>query len=515
MNLRRSPNSLEKQLQSLLIKVEFLTILITLIATLYFCLQENYRMMDSHLSNAAALLSTQPEVHEIIAEHRADDAFIEQMDSIVSQLSYLDIIGVFDLHGTRLYHIRHDWIGTPMSGGIEPDFFQNAEPYLCTSLGDLGAQRRAFHPVFDDSGALIGYIVTGMLMTSTVHSMAQIVIFFLAVVLLLGLVGYALSRRFNKALRSILLGYAPEQFSCMFLETTAVLNALEEGVLAVNPKGDIISVNNAAQRLLNLSAVPAAGTAMSDLFPDGKLPHIPNVLVNTVALSDNHGAAGTVFILRDHQELTRLAERLTGAENMVDTLRAFNHEFQNKLHVILGYLQMNNVEAATEFITGTSFTSTDAVSTVMHQIQTPALAALLIGKIVRADELGIRLSLDPESFCADPLPIPADVYITILGNLIENAIEELNGCECAVREISVCFIVRPQGSIITVDDTGRGIPKEQLGRIFKKGYSTKGSGRGMGLPLVAQAIQEYNGHIAVDSDVGVGSSITVTLPGQA
>lgn len=511
MNLHRNSGCLEKQLQQLIIRVEFLAILLTLIAALYFSLQENIRMMDTHLSNTAALLATQPEVHEIILRHHADEEFIQQMDSIVSRLSYLDIIGVFDLDCTRLYHIRHEWIGTPMSGGIEQAFFRDASPYLCTSHGDLGYQRRAFYPVFDDHGALIGYVVTGMLLTSTISSLSQIIIFFLFIALVLALAGYMLSRRFYRMLRSILLGYAPEQFSSMFLQTTAVLNALEEGVLGVNSQGRIISANQAAMQLLHLPSIPASGTAMTDVFEGGVLPHIPNVLVSSVTLPN---AQGKVYILRDHQELTRLAERLTGAEHMVETLRAFNHEFKNKLHVILGYLQMNNIEAATEFITGASFSSTNAVSIVTRHIQTPALAALLIGKIVRADELGIRLTLDAESCCYSPLPIPEDVYITILGNLIENAIEEINTGNCSVREISVCLIIRPQGSIITVDDTGRGIPGDQIDVIFQKGYSTKGAGRGMGLNLVLQAIQEYDGRIAVDSDMDIGSSITVTLPGQ-
>ena len=47
---------------------------------------------------------------------------------------------------------------------------------------------------------------------------------------------------------------------------------------------------------------------------------------------------GVLVILQDRTEALKLSDELSGARNMMDTLRAFNHEFLNKLHIILGYL---------------------------------------------------------------------------------------------------------------------------------------------------------------------------------
>ena len=76
---------------------------------------------------------------------------------------------------------------------------------------------------------------------------------------------------------------------------------------------------------------------------------------------------------------------------------AYTHEFMNKLHVILGLLQIGEPEKAQQYIMDTTRTQQEAVSRIMHQIAEPSVAALLVGKTSRANELGIHLTLDRES----------------------------------------------------------------------------------------------------------------------
>ena len=79
-------------------------------------------------------------------------------------------------------------------------------------------------------------------------------------------------------------------------------------------------------------------------------------------------------------------------------MRAYTHEFMNKLHVILGLLQESDEpERAQQYIMDTTRTQQEAVSRIMNQIKEPSVAALLVGKTSRANELGIRLTLDRES----------------------------------------------------------------------------------------------------------------------
>lgn len=237
-----------------------------------------------------------------------------------------------------------------------------------------------------------------------------------------------------------------------------------------------------------------------------------NIISNRIPIVDHEKVIGAVSIFLDKTELTRLAEELTGANYMVDTLRAFNHEFKNKLHVILGFLQMGAPKQAENYIKETSMVSSLSVSEVTQSIKVPNLAALLIEKIIRASELNITLKLKPDSICTDKtLPFPVDVYLTILGNLIENAMEELNQLTSDIKEIEVGIYSWPSGSILCIDDTGRGIPNDIQAKVTEKGFSTKGENRSTGLWLVYNLVNRYDGSLEIDSEEGVGTSITVKL----
>jgi len=65
---------------------------------------------------------------------------------------------------------------------------------------------------------------------------------------------------------------------------------------------------------------------------------------------------------------------------------------------------------------------------------------------------------------------------------------------------------------IVVADTGKGIPKEDINKIFSPFYTTKEDGTGLGLATVYRVVESLGGRISVMSEVGVGSSFIITLP---
>ena len=201
-------------------------------------------------------------------------------------------------------------------------------------------------------------------------------------------------------------------------------------------------------------------------------------------------------------------------------MRAYTHEFMNKLHVILGLLQIGQTERAQQYIMDTTRIQQEAVSRIMHQIQEPSVAALLVGKTSRANELGIRLTLDRESCLTAENPcLPPEACVTILGNLIENAIESLNQSRCGVKEVSVSIREESSGLLLCVEDTGPGISAALQKTLFQPGSTTKGQGRGTGLSLVREVVDAYEGEIRVESEPGVGTSFFVSFrqeprPGQ-
>ncbi|MDZ7548639.1 Spo0B domain-containing protein, partial [Clostridium perfringens] len=115
------------------------------------------------------------------------------------------------------------------------------------------------------------------------------------------------------------------------------------------------------------------------------------IISNRILIRENDKVMGAVAIFRNKTEVTRLAEQLTGVNQIIDALRANTHEFMNKLHIILGLIQIDRIEDAKRYIVDITEDQREVVSLVMNQIEEPTVAALILGKMSRAKELGIKL----------------------------------------------------------------------------------------------------------------------------
>ena len=100
----------------------------------------------------------------------------------------------------------------------------------------------------------------------------------------------------------------------------------------------------------------------------------------------------------------------------------------------------------------------------------------------------------------------------LVGNLLENAAKYTDR-----GSISVSISTRGKNAVLTVSDTGRGIPKKDLKRIFDRFFRAENSsgvpGTGLGLSTVHEIVtRRYKGKIKVDSTLGKGTTFTITLP---
>lgn len=227
---------------------------------------------------------------------------------------------------------------------------------------------------------------------------------------------------------------------------------------------------------------------------------------------EDNKIVGAVAIFQDRTEATAMAEELTGVRHLVEAMRTYTHEFINKLHIILGMIQLDQVEKAEQYILDISQIHHQSVSRVMNQIEDTAVAALLVGKTSRASELGISLHLDPRStLSADGRFLPSGVLVTILGNLIENATESLNRSTWKQKEISVSIREKPDSLLLCVEDTGPGILPELLPFIFEPNVSTKGDGHGVGLSRIRELVNLYHGQIRVESEPKSGTAFFLSF----
>ncbi len=105
----------------------------------------------------------------------------------------------------------------------------------------------------------------------------------------------------------------------------------------------------------------------------------------------------------------------------------------------------------------------------------------------------------------------SDQIHQVLLNLLLNAVQAMEGAGTVRVEIgSLDDCAR-----VTVRDTGRGIPEQQLSQIFRPFYTTRGNGTGLGLSLARRIVEEHHGRISVTSEVGKGSQFEVLIPFNA
>ncbi|MCQ2611296.1 MAG: ATP-binding protein [Treponema sp.] len=212
------------------------------------------------------------------------------------------------------------------------------------------------------------------------------------------------------------------------------------------------------------------------------------------------------------KEFLRFTEDFEGTKFLVDSMRANNHDFTNKLHVILGLIQIGEYEKAQNYIQNISIIQRETVSYVMHNIKNSSLAALLIGKIARASECNVKFQFRENSqYDESSIIIPSEALVTITGNLIDNALDSMNNSSNENKILTVGVFTKPGELLITVQDTGSGIADKFKEKIFDNGFSTKGEGRGVGLYHTKQLIKSMDGEIFVESQVGKGACFTVIL----
>lgn len=499
-------------------------LVVTMVVTTYYARRTFENKVDEILQSTVASLGRNTTVLQSIRDGQCPPDFADYLTDVVRNTEDLDYITIADRNSVRIYHIDPSFIGLPFEGG-DQDRALNGESYL-SDAGSVNFedQRRAFHPVLEEDGTVVGFV-----MASATHSrmnQLQEKIHSTYSRLFLVLMGLTLIFSMVPAvyLGRHLRGVRPEDLLRVYLTQNDILNAMEEGLVSYDNTGRVRLVNAAAARMLGLREDLLVGQQVDGLLlaEDGSSlrsrestvlqTNRPNILVRSVGLPDSNLWARQVLILTDKSEIMRYSEELGGTRHMVSTLRANTHEFSNKLQVISGLLQMDFVDEAREYIGNLSAAHERTIGPVMKLIRNSGVAALILGKENNMRELGIELSLLPNSGLPERSRyLSTNELVTVVGNLLENAMEAVDRVPGGTdRAVAVQITEDDRGLLVMVSDTGEGIPQENLPHIFENGFSTKsGSGRGVGMNLIRQIVDRHGGSIEVDTEPGSGTTITI------
>jgi two-component system CitB family sensor kinase len=313
-----------------------------------------------------------------------------------------------------------------------------------------------------------------------------------------------------------------------------MLHGIREGVLAVDTSGRINVLNEEARRLL---AIPAAqlGQPVADLLPYGRLREVVTGELrgpDLVVLTDEHllvlnrmpvivggRQAGWVVTIRDRTEIEALLRQLDAVEALTTALRAQEHEFANRLHVLSVLLELGELDEATSYSRQLQAQTALVSEDVRSRIGSPVVAALMIAKIAVAAERDVTVRVDPTSQLArveaDQVPI-----LTVLGNLIDNAVDAITDDPRSTGQhprgvVTVTITDTDQVLRLTVTDTGPGIAPGRLTQVFVDGFSTKeprlGMRRGVGLALVRRLVNRFGGTITATSPAGACFDVVLPL----
>ncbi len=490
-----------------------------------------YRQVEQAASgkvtNVALTIAGTDDVREGL---RAQDPALALQEFIERerQLTGTDFIVVMSVEGIRYTHPNPDLVGGQFIGTIAPA--QAGGVVVEQYTGSLGPSTRAVVPVMQGDQVL-GLVSVGLTRERVWDQLRGLIPRVLLVGLAAGFVSGAAALVIARSVRRQTLGLNASEVARLHDHHEAVLHAIQEGLIITDRQGRIQLVNDEAGRLLGLDS-EAAGRPIGqyDLPPDliatltgteqqSDVPHAHRgriLLVSSSAVVRNGRPVGTLTTLRDRTEREELTGQLNTVRGMADALHAQAHEAANRMHSVVTLIELGRTEEALQFATEELRATQRHRDAILAAVAEPAVAALLLGKTAQASELGIDLEIDAEAHLPAGV-LPARETVTILGNLIDNAIEALaDGPEGSDRTIVVDAQVDGNLVLLTVSDTGPGLTEEAAQRAFERGWSTKPAagpaGRGLGLALAQQTVRQLGGEITCTPAPGATFVVTVPVP---
>ncbi|TXS04559.1 sensor histidine kinase [Streptomyces sp. col6] len=430
---------------------------------------------------------------------------------------------VMDPRGIRWSHTDVRQVGHRVS--TDPSTPLHGHVILEIDRGTLGTSARAKVPLRDGAGTVIGAVSVGIAYSGVQERLLA------ALPGLLRYAGAALAVGAGAALfvagvfRKRTHGVSLRDITALLSEREAMLHAVREGVIALDEHQRVRLVNDEAARLLSLRD-EAEGRDLEEVLPPGRsrdvlTGHVTGrdlltVRENRVLIANRMPTpdGGAVVTLRDRTEVELLGRELDSTKGLLDALRAQDHEHANRLHTVLGYLDLDMPDSARSYVAGLTHARRATADNFADRVRVPMVSALLVGKAAVAAERGVTLRLSDRSRLPSRLIDARDV-VTVLGNLIDNALDVVGGGS-ARPEVEVEIFVEADTVVTRVSDNGPGVPVELRETVFEEGWSTKESphhrGRGLGLAMVRSLAERYGGTARIAARAGGGAVFTVTFP---
>ncbi|MFG3549600.1 ATP-binding protein [Streptomyces sp. NPDC047725] len=499
---------------------------VAVLATGLFLAPLGDQLDDQAMRRALAIAQTTAQQPQVVRDLRGTPPTpggpVQREAERIREATKAEYVVVMDRHGVRWSHPDPARIGSVVS--TDPGQALAGREVMEIDDGTLGRSARGKVPLRDADGDVVGAVSVGIAYDSVrarlIHAIPGLLAYAGGALAVGALAAWLISRRVQRQTRDL----AFSDIAGLLAEREAMLHGIREGVVALDRDGRIRLLNDEAQRLLGIGG-EAVGRSPDEALGAGRSA---DVLAGRVTGTDlltvrgqrvlvanrmPTGDGGAVATLRDRTELEQLGRELDSTRGLIDALRAQDHEHANRMHTLLGLLELEMYDDAVEFVGEVVGDHRATAEQITERVRDPLLAALLVGKATVAAERGVTLWVSDRTRLPDRLVDPRGL-VTVAGNLVDNALDAVAGAPHARVEVEL----RAEGRAVTlsVRDNGPGIPADHRELVFAEGWSTKEPPahrqRGIGLSLVRRFAERQGGSATVGAAHGGGAEFVVVLP---
>jgi len=337
--------------------------------------------------------------------------------------------------------------------------------------------------------------------------------------------------------------------------TENVVESMADALISIDSEKKIVTLNRRAGEILGAAEKDLKGKGIGEVLgPDGEelLQREENMAIvrdeeievkqgsgkeiplslSAAPLKDDMGQAiGSVLLLRDLREIRDLQEKVRRGERLASLGRlaaGVAHEIRNPLSSIRGFAQYfrNRFKDQKEELEYASIMvkEVDRLNRVItelldfarpkephrepHSLENIFDQSLrLLQPELAKKQVAVERDFEPHL----PLVrVDRDQISQAILNLLLNSLESIDAG--GKIRIGLGKIDSSPWLQVTISDTGRGIPREDLSRVFEPFFSTKRKGTGLGLAIVHQIVESHGGEVQVESKEGEGTTFRITLP---
>ena len=343
-----------------------------------------------------------------------------------------------------------------------------------------------------------------------------------------------------------------KRFKAMEIYSSKIIDNVSDGIIVLNPQNQILTVNASAEKLLNLPGEKLKGNELTNFFGGSNCNNILNsslsleeveciidgdekvFLVSRSNFIDEKKNNNTILVLRDLTEQKKVEKQSQRNERLIamgELASSVAHEIRNPLNSIGTIAQQLGKDFIPSENQNEYKTLTDVIYKEVKRINETVESFLKFSKpqpikaesflvneffeqlekqyssLLSQRNINLKFNLVYTGSVIWDITQMKQVFI----NLLENSIDALKN----QGEISIQVIEKDNRNIeIKFEDTGKGISRDNLKKIFNLYFTTKTKGNGIGLSIVQKVITEHNGLISVHSEVGKGAIFTILLPKQ-